>query len=668
MKKIYMKSIRTKLIISFIGVSLLVSMVLGYIALTSSIQVIRKQAENSLLELVYEEAKLIVSRMEIQKRTLEMLAMNDTIQSMDWNVQQKVIKSQLDKMEFLDIAIVQTDGKATYSDGSKSELGDREYLQKALNGEANISDVLISKVTNEPVIMIAVPIYKNNKVVGALVGRRDGNALCEIVDSSGFGKEGYGYIINSKGTIIAHPDREKVLNQFNPIEEVKKDNSLLSVSKLFEKILKEKNGISTYNYNGESLYAGYEPIEGTEWYFIITASKTEVLASLPVLQNKIFLSAVIIMALSIGLAYLIGTTIAKPIIKTVHHSKKIADLDISVNLEQKYVDRKDEIGALSKALQSITDSIREIVGDISNSSESLAAASEELTATSQQSASTSEEISYTITELSKGASDQAQNTEEGSSKADLLGEVIEKDQKHLSELNAATEKVEVVLKQGLIEIEHLSKKTEENNKASKEIHEVIVKTNESSTKIGEASSVISSIAEQTNLLSLNAAIEAARAGEAGRGFAIVAEEIRKLAEQSEASTKNIDQMVQELQENSQEAVATIIKMSKVIKEQTDSVINSKNNFLLIREAILESSKIVGQLNDSGQEMSTMKNEIQDTLQNLSAIAEEYSAATQQVTSTMEEQTESAESIAKSSEDLAKLAQNLQVLINKFQTI
>ncbi|RDU23320.1 methyl-accepting chemotaxis protein [Anaerosacchariphilus polymeriproducens] len=663
-----MKSIRTKLIISFIGVSLLVSMVLGYIALTSSIQVIRKQAENSLLELVYEEAKLIVSRMEIQKRTLEMLAMNDTIQSMDWNVQQKVIKSQLDKMEFLDIAIVQTDGKATYSDGSKSELGDREYLQKALNGEANISDVLISKVTNEPVIMIAVPIYKNNKVVGALVGRRDGNALCEIVDSSGFGKEGYGYIINSKGTIIAHPDREKVLNQFNPIEEVKKDNSLLSVSKLFEKILKEKNGISTYNYNGESLYAGYEPIEGTEWYFIITASKTEVLASLPVLQNKIFLSAVIIMALSIGLAYLIGTTIAKPIIKTVHHSKKIADLDISVNLEQKYVDRKDEIGALSKALQSITDSIREIVGDISNSSESLAAASEELTATSQQSASTSEEISYTITELSKGASDQAQNTEEGSSKADLLGEVIEKDQKHLSELNAATEKVEVVLKQGLIEIEHLSKKTEENNKASKEIHEVIVKTNESSTKIGEASSVISSIAEQTNLLSLNAAIEAARAGEAGRGFAIVAEEIRKLAEQSEASTKNIDQMVQELQENSQEAVATIIKMSKVIKEQTDSVINSKNNFLLIREAILESSKIVGQLNDSGQEMSTMKNEIQDTLQNLSAIAEEYSAATQQVTSTMEEQTESAESIAKSSEDLAKLAQNLQVLINKFQTI
>lgn len=668
MKKKYMSSIKTKLIISFIGVSLLVSLVLGCISLSSSIQVIRKQAEASLFELVSEEAKLVISRMEIQKRTLEMLTMNDRIQSMDWSVQQNLIKTQLDKMEFLDIAIVQTDGTATYSDGSKSDLSDREYIKKALNGEANISDVLISKVTNEPVIMIAVPIYKNNKVIGALVGRKDGNALSEVVKSTGYGKEGYGYIVNNKGTIIAHPDKEKVLNQFNPIEEAKKDKSLLSASTLFQKILKEQSGISTYNYNGESLYASYEAIEGTGWYFVITASKDEVLASVPSLEQKIIFSAVLTLALSIVIAYLIGTTIAKPIIKIVQHSTKIANLDISIDLEQKFIDRKDEIGALAIALQSITDSIREIVGDINNSSDLLAAASEELTATSQQAASTSEEISYTITELSKGASEQAENTEEGSSKADLLGEVIEKDQKNLSDLNKATERVEEVLEQGLIEIEHLSEKTEENNKASKEIHEVILKTNESSTKIGEASSVISSIAEQTNLLSLNAAIEAARAGEAGKGFAIVAEEIRKLAEQSEASTKNIDQMVQELQENSQEAVETIIKMSKVIKEQTDRVINSKNNFLLIREAILESSKIVKQLNCSGQEMSTMKNEIQDTLQNLSAIAEEYSAATQQVTTTMEEQTESAGNIAKSSEDLAQLAQNLQELINKFQTI
>jgi methyl-accepting chemotaxis protein len=124
-----------------------------------------------------------------------------------------------------------------------------------------------------------------------------------------------------------------------------------------------------------------------------------------------------------------------------------------------------------------------------------------------------------------------------------------------------------VLNEGLKEIETLSMKTEENNKASMEIYEVILKTNQSSNKIGEASSVIASIAEQTNLLALNAAIEAARAGDAGRGFSVVADEIRKLAEKSSTSTKDIYNMVNELQRNAQEAVHTMKKISATIKER-----------------------------------------------------------------------------------------------------
>lgn len=666
MKKIRINGIKGKLIACFTILVLVSCLTLGYISIQTSSKVVTSEAEKTLSSLTVDASKLTESRIDTQIKTLEMVSLSHNMDSMSWDIQQPILLKQVKNTNFLDIAVVQPDGTAYYSDGTISQLGDREYVRKALRGENNVSDLIVSRVTNSVVIMYAVPIERDGKVVGALIGRRDGDALRAITDDTGFGENGYGYIINNEGTTVAHPDKEKVLNQFNPIESVKTDENLRSLATLFVKIITEKTGTGTYSYGGNELYAGYSPIEGTNWIFVITANTDEVLSAIPELVNKILKVLIFVLTVSIVITFIIGHSITNPIIKAVKTSQRISDLDITEDVPKKYLKKKDEIGDLAKAMQSIIDSLRMIINEISSNSEQVMAASEELNAASQQSASAAEQISQTVEEIAKGAEDQAQNTEECVSKSYELGHTMEKDQANMMQLNSGSNKVNVVVSEGLAEIENLYKITVESNQATNEIKDVIAKTNDSSSKIGQASSVISTIAQQTNLLALNAAIEAARAGNAGKGFAVVAEEIKNLAQQSALSTKEIDAVVEELQINTHNAVKTMERVLAIADEQTKSVTNSKDKYKLIEEAMKETEEIVKQLNDSGKEMEGMRSQILLSMENLSAIAEENSSATQEATASIEEQAASAEEIASASEGLASLAERLQAIILKFK--
>lgn len=391
-------------------------------------------------------------------------------------------------------------------------------------------------------------------------------------------------------------------------------------------------------------------------------------AKAQIMEIILYIVGVTLVLIALGGVLIFITTgaIAKGLAKGAVTVEKISKGDLSIKLDHRLADRKDEIGTLAKSVGLLHKELLEIVSALKEESMHLNQASEYLHEKTSAASEHMEQVDKAVEEIAEGAGSQAEETQNATENIIRMGNMIEENTEDIAQLTENTKSIKQRGESAIVALKEL-RQTNEKTKASIDvIYEQTHTTNESAQKIKEATALITDIAEETNLLSLNASIEAARAGEQGRGFAVVASQIQKLAEQSNESARQIEAIIMSLLEDSDKSVVTMNEVKAVMDQQSENVENTNAEVTQVLEEVESAIQSIEGISDKTEEINEARNSVVDIVQNLSAIAEENAASSEETSASVSEVGSIITDIAERAERLHDISNRLDEVMKIFK--
>ncbi|MGN0439133.1 MAG: methyl-accepting chemotaxis protein [Lachnospiraceae bacterium] len=619
--------LRTRIQLSFCITMILVLLVVGYGIGITSTDATMEMANDSMTTSATLASANIAQQLEDYMNVVTLVGQSDVLSG---NASEK------DKTEYVNTYVEAygfTSGNILDEKGVSmidgTDFSDRAYVQEALKGNTNVSDITLSKYTNTYGVSIAAPIYKGDEIKGVVYFRLDSDFITDIIDSIKISKHSYAYLVDNQGNVVAHPTKELILN-YNLNDQGG------TIEKLAESMSKGEAGNATYVLDGKNIICGYSPINNTNgWSMVIAAPKNDFTDATNTILKMLFILGIIALILVVFLSGVISAQISNPINRIKNALVCLAQGDFNVKLD--FANGKDEIAVLQNAGASLVDTLTGIMNQANQVLESIARY--DLTVADMKTfpgefnslSSSVNSIKFTLNELILEVQNSVRNVDTGSRElaeataalsqgivaqassvqalADHLGAVVDK-------INRNSQREDAVN----ANLGDLDKRIQTANRQMQELLTVVDEIETMSSSILKIVSTIDSIAFQTNILSLNASVEAARAGELGSGFAVVAEEVRGLAEKCSESSKKTSELINR-------CIAAI----NHAKECADSTFGSLTDIVSDSSMISQTFEEIA--NDTGEQAADSKhiqneiNVISDVIQTSTATVEETAAST-----------------------------------------
>jgi methyl-accepting chemotaxis protein len=658
-----LKSLKSKLILTFILIVLVPSIIIGAVSYKKAESKVDTQLSLSAQDNVRLINDLLTQMVSSKMEDVDTLSQE--IASAQISVQpgsnigvspeaSQILDHYQKSHPELELSLVGTEnGVYINSPADKKNPADydprkRPWYQQAMQnkGQVILNGPYVSMATGNMVVTIAKVTDDGKGVAAVNLTLKD---FSDLVAKAKIGQTGYVEILDKNNKWVVHPTSK-------PGTDFKGSTS----DKMFASDFGQFDYIAT---DGSPKKMAFLTNALTGWKLAATWYQSEVTADASTLLTTTVWVVGVLLVISLILLHFIIRSISRPLNQLMRATETIRKGDLTEKVE---VTSKDELGQLANGFNEMSESLRTVLLEVNQTAIQLAASSEELTASAGQTAKATEHIASSMQEMASGTEQQVHSVGESARTVGEMAVGVQQIAANAGHVSEVARIASVKSEEGRVVIDEVVTQMSSIHHTVDGLGQVVKGLGERSKEIGEILQVITGISAQTNLLALNAAIEAARAGEHGRGFAVVADEVRKLAEQSAQSAQQIAQLINQIQEETTNAVLSMDKVIHEVESGMGVVHTAGDSFKHIKESVEEVAQQILEVSSASEQLATGTQQVVQSIELISQVAQEASSGTQRVSASSEEQLASMEEITASAQSLSNMAESLQELVDKFK--